>query len=251
MGGRPVDPVRGPPSFPPLPAASRKRNRRSAAMTTMTPPSTTASHAMMRWLMLWSKGESCTPHLPCHCLLHFARLSPQVLPERLLVLVLCVHVPMPRSRADGLWHDAVRTRIVVESAAVVTPQPSPQDHCQVLHQDHQSVPTVLAPDGYCHGQGQHRTMPPLIYRFNHRLDYLVEDIVCALSHQTASLAVLLRLCCCHPPPPIVAVDVGSHALQASSGGTARPGTIGCSTSSRSPVRGRDHACSGLGGGGRR
>ena len=67
---------------------------------------------------------------------------------------------MPHPHADGLPHNAVRTRIVVESAAIITPQSSLQDHRQVLHQDHQLVPTILAPDGYRHGQGQHRAVPP-------------------------------------------------------------------------------------------
>ena len=187
--------------LPPLLAASRKRDRRSAATMTTTPPSMTTSHATVRWSMLWSKGEICTPHLPCPCLLRLAQLSPQVLSECLLVLVLCVHVPMPRPHADGLPHDAVCTRIVVESAAVVTPQPSPQDHRRVLHQDHRLVPTVLAPNGYRHGQGRHRAVPPLVYQINQRLDYLVGDVVRASSHWTASITVLLRLRRRRPPPP--------------------------------------------------
>ncbi len=134
--------------LPPLLAASRKRDRQLAAKMTTMPPSTTTSHATMCWSMLWSEGEIHTPHLPRPHLLRLARLSPQVLPECLLVLVSCVHVPMPHPHADGLLHDAVRTRIVVESAAVVMPQPSPQDHRQVLHQDHRSMPTVLAPNEY-------------------------------------------------------------------------------------------------------
>ena len=92
---------------PPLPAASGKHN--SAATT---PPTTTTSYATMHWLMRWSKGEIRTAHLPCHCLLRLAQLLPQVLPERLLVLVSCVHVPMPLPHADGLPHDAVRTRFL-------------------------------------------------------------------------------------------------------------------------------------------
>ena len=134
------------------------------------------------------------------------QLLPQVLPKRLLVLVSCVHVPMPCPHADGLPHDAVRTHVVVESAAIIMPQPSPQDHRQVLHQDHQSVSTLLAPDGYRHGQGRHRAVPPLVYQFNQRLDYLVGDVVRTSSHWTASLAVLLCLCC-RRPPPIVTVDI--------------------------------------------
>ena len=92
---------------PPLPAASGKHN--SAATT---PPTTTTSYATMHWSMRWSKGEIRTAHLPCHCLLRLAQLLPQVLPERLLVLVSCVHVPMPLPHADGLLHDAVRTRFL-------------------------------------------------------------------------------------------------------------------------------------------
>ena len=99
-----------------LPPSGGKRKTQSAATTTMTtPPSTTTCHATMRWLMLWSEWEICTPHLPCPCLLCLARLSPQVLPERLLVLVSCIHVPMPCPHADGLPHDVIRIRIVVES----------------------------------------------------------------------------------------------------------------------------------------
>ena len=97
------------------------------------------------------------------CPLRLGRLSPQVLPKCFIVLVSCVHFPMPCPRADGLPHNAVCTHIIVESAAVVTPQPSQQDYRQVLHQDHQSVPTLLAPDEYRHGQGRHRAMPPLVY----------------------------------------------------------------------------------------
>ncbi len=149
--------------LPPPSGASGKCDCRLVATTTTTPPSTTTSHAMMHWSMLWSKEEIHTPHLPRPCLLRLARLLPQVLPERLLVLVSCVHVPMPCPHADRLLHDAICTRIVIESAAVVTPQPSPQDHRQVLHQDQQSVPTVLAPDGYRRGQGRHRAVPPLVY----------------------------------------------------------------------------------------
>ena len=141
-----------------------------------------------------------TPHLPRPHLLCIVRLLPQVLPERLLVLVSCVHVPMPLPHADGLPHDAVRTHIVVESVAVITPQPSSQDHRQVLHQDHRSVHTVLAPDGYRHGQGRHQAVPPLVYRFDQRLHYLVGDVVRASPHQTATLAAFLRLRRRRPPP---------------------------------------------------
>jgi hypothetical protein len=139
--------------LPPLPAARGKRNRWLAAKTTITPPSMTKIHAMMHWSMLWSKGEIHTPHLPCPCLRSLVQLLPQVLLKRLLVLVSCVHVPMPCPHADRLPHNAVCTHIVVESSAVIPPQSSPQDHCRVLHQDHRSVPTVLTLDRYRHGQG--------------------------------------------------------------------------------------------------
>ena len=150
--------------------------------------------------MLWSEGEIRTPHLPHPCLLRLVLLLPQVLPECLLVLVVCVHVPMPCPHADGLPHNAVCTCTVVESAAVVMSQPSPQDHSRVLHQDHQLVPTVLAPNEYRHGQGRQRVVPPLIYQIDHPLDYLVSDVVRTSSHWTASITVLLCLCRCRPPP---------------------------------------------------
>jgi hypothetical protein len=188
--------------LPLLPVASVKRNRRSAARMTTTPPSTTTSHDTVRWSMLWSEVEiRTTPHLPRPCLLRLALLSPQVLSECLLVLVSCIHVPMPRPHADGLPHNVLC--IVIESAAVGTLQPRLQDHRRVLHQDHRLVPTVLAPNGYCHGQGQHWAVPPLVYQINQHLDYLVGNVIRASSHWTASITVLLHLRRRRPPSPLL------------------------------------------------
>ena len=106
--------------LPPLPAASRNHDHRLAATTTTTPLSTTTSHATMRWSMLWSEGGIRTPHLHCPRLLRLVPLLPQVLPKRLLVPVPCVHVPMTHLHADRLPHDAVGTRIIVESACRTT-----------------------------------------------------------------------------------------------------------------------------------
>ena len=145
----------------------------------------------------------------------------------------CVMRPCPYASSPCLPHNAVCTRIVVESAAVVMPQPSLQDHRRVLHQDHRLVPTVLAPNGYPHGQGQHRAVPLLVYQIDQRLDYLVGYVIRESSHWTASITVLLCLCRRRPPPHHCrrprhrhsgrcsrAGGHCSHALWAGSGGTA-------------------------------
>ncbi len=79
-----------------------------------------------------------TPHLSHLCL---ARLLLWVLPERLLVLVSPVHVPVSRPDAQVLSHDTIHSRTIVESTAVVAP--ASRSSYAAAHTARQALPSSL------------------------------------------------------------------------------------------------------------